>query len=287
MARCEDGQVERYSPSVRRRRLGRALRALREAQITDAGALTSEQAARDLGMSPSNLTKLETADRSISKTALLGVLGYYNATTRDRDELLDLHAQSREKGWFQRFGVQIGAFVDWESEAVKEQSFEPLVFPGILQLGAYADAVFAASHPDLTDQERARWAQVRTTRAALLDDPGETTFWLIIGEAAFRTKVGSTRTTAAQIERVLALAKNNPAVNIQVLPFEAGAHMSMTGAFHVLTFVDLPPLGCVEHLLTTAWFDRPRDVTDLTTAFGRLSAQALPVADSVSWMEAL
>ncbi len=91
----------------------------------------------------------------------------------------------------------------------------------------------------------------------------------------------------AQVERVLALAKANPAVDLQELAVDAGAHMSMTGAFHVLTFTDLPPLGCVEHLLTSAWFDRPRDVTDLTTAFGRLSAQALPVADSVSWMEAL
>jgi hypothetical protein len=162
-----------------------------------------------------------------------------------------------------------------------------LVFPGILQVAAYAEELFAASHPNLTDEERARWAEVRTSRAALLDDPGETTFWFVIGEAAFRTMVGGTKTMAAQVERVVSVARSNPAVTVQVLPFEAGAHVSMTGTFSVLTFVDLPPLGCVEHLLTTAWFDRPRDVTDLTTAFGRLSAQALSVADSVSWMEAL
>jgi transcriptional regulator with XRE-family HTH domain len=283
MPRWQDESVDRYSPSVRRRRLGRALRTLREAR-----SLSGEQAAKDLGLSPSQLSKIETADRSLSRPALMGILGYYKATDRDIAELTELHASARDKGWFQATGAQQGAWVDWASEAVKIQAFEPLLFPGPMQIEPYAEAVIAASQPDLPDVQRAQWTATRTAQAGLLDNPPRDGAWFIIGESAFRT-VGSGLDPVvlrAQIDRVRQVAAL-PNITVQVLRFEDGVHTSMSGAFSVLTFEDLPPLGAVEHLITTAWFERQSQVNTLTTAFGRLSAQALGARETLDWLEAL
>lgn len=282
MTRWDDGHVERYSPSVRRRRLGRALRSLR-----DAKGLTSDEAAKMLGVDQSTLSKIETADRNVSRAVLLALLSIYGAGQRQQDELLALHATAREKGWFQPFGVQPGAYVDWESEATKVQDFEPLLIPGILQTPAYAEEIIAASQPDLSDGQRAQSAATRKARAELLNDLGETALWYVVGEAAFRTVVGGPEVMRDQVGHVLSVAGGVPGVTVQVLPYEAGAHMAMTGAFSILTFADLPPLGAVEHVLTTAWFERTSDLNVLTTAFGRLSAQALSPKETREWLEKL
>jgi transcriptional regulator with XRE-family HTH domain len=282
MTRWETDHVERYSPSVRRRRLGRALRGLR-----DAKGMTSEAAAKVLGIDQSTLSKIETADRNVTRPVLLALLSVYGADPRQQDELLALHATAREKGWYQAYGVQPGAYVDWETEAVKVQDFEPLLIPGILQTPAYAEEVIAASQPDLPDEQRAQSLATRQARTELLNNLGETQLWYVVGEAAFRTMVGGRAVMHDQVAHVLAVADSVAGVTVQVLPYEAGAHMAMTGAFSILTFADLPPLGAVEHVLTTAWFERTRDLNVLTTAFGRLSAQALSPKETREWLEKL
>jgi transcriptional regulator with XRE-family HTH domain len=282
MTRWDDDHVERYSPSVRRRRLGRALRKLR-----DAKGMTSEAAGKAVGIDQSTLSKFETADRNVSRAVLIALMSIYEADKRTQDELLALHATAKEKGWFQPYGVQPGAYVDWESEATKVQDFEPLLIPGILQTPAYAEEVIAASQPDMSDEERAQWAATRKARAELLDDLGDTQLWYIVGEAALRTQVGGLEVMRDQVGHILNTIKNVPGLTVQVLPYEAGAHMAMTGAFSILTFADLPPLGAVEHVISTAWFERTADLNVLTTAFGRLSAQALSPKESRQWLEKL
>lgn len=54
----------------------------------------------------------------------------------------------------------------------------------------------------------------------------------------------------------------------------------MDGAFSILTFAELSPLGCVEHVISAVWFEKTRDLNALTVAFGRLIAQSLSVRDS-------
>lgn len=288
MARWQDEGMERYSPSVRRRRLGRALKTLREsAQLPgrDKQGMTSEEAARELGIDQSTLSKIETAARAITRPMLLGLLKVYDADSRTTDELLALHAKAKEAGWFQPFGVQPGAYIDWESEATKIQDWEPLLIPGLLQTTPYTEAVMVASMPDLSSEEQAQQTAIRRERTEILNNLGDTQLWYIVGEAAFRTVVGSAEIMRDQVGHILSVVDGVPGVTVQVLPYESGAHMAMTGAFSVLTFSDLPPLGAVEHVLTTAWFEKQRDLNILTTAFGRLSAQALPPKESREWME--
>ncbi len=50
------------------------------------------------------------------------------------------------------------------------------------------------------------------------------------------------------------------------------------------TFADLPALACVDHMLSTAWFEKSTEVDRLVSAFDRLTAQALPADASVALM---
>jgi hypothetical protein len=46
-------------------------------------------------------------------------------------------------------------------------------------------------------------------------------------------------------------------------------------------------LACVEHVRNTVWLEKVKDLNALTTAFGRLSSQALSAKDSIRWMRRL
>jgi transcriptional regulator with XRE-family HTH domain len=270
-----------YSPSVRRRRVGVRLRRLREDR-----ALTADAAAKQFGLSGSQLTKIEKATRNVSRAALLGMLTHYEASKAETDELLDLHKSSSERGWWQQYGVQPGAYIDWEGEAVKLQNFEQALVPGILQTEEYAETVISATHPEVSPAPEVR-AKVRSHRTALLDGDDCPDLWYIVHESALRTVIGSAAVMRDQIRRILALCEQQPRLTVQVMPFRHGAYAGLEGSFSVMAFEDLLPLGAVEHQLSTVWFDKPSQVNHLTVIFGRLVSEALSVADSQEFLHDL
>jgi transcriptional regulator with XRE-family HTH domain len=282
MSKWEDDSMERYSPTVRKRRLGLGLRSLRNAR-----SLTAEQVAKDLDWSVSQVTKIETAERNISKPALMGLFSYYKASQKEQRELLELHANSRAPGWFQPYGVQPGTFVDFATEAVKLQAFEPLYVPGLLQTEDYAETVIGAVRPELPHAEQGKRASVRAQLQSLLTEPDGPEIHYIIHEAALRTVVGGPKVMLNQLNRIPALCEQCRKLTVQVLPFDRGAYSSMDGAFTILTFSELAPLAMVEHILSASWFEKPGQLNTLTTAFGRLANQAMPMPESLDMIREL
>jgi len=65
----------------------------------------------------------------------------------------------------------------------------------------------------------------------------------------------------AQLERLIDATKL-PTVTLQVLPFVAGAHPAMVGAFSILRFSDqeLPDVVYVEHLTNALYLDKRDDI---------------------------
>jgi hypothetical protein len=64
-----------------------------------------------------------------------------------------------------------------------------------------------------------------------------------------------------QLERLIEAAKL-PNVTLQVLPFRAGAHPAMVGAFSILRFADgeLPDVVYLEHLTNAVYLDKRDEV---------------------------
>lgn len=71
---------------------------------------------------------------------------------------------------------------------------------------------------------------------------------------------------------------------IQVLPFDAGLHSGMSGAFTVLSVPDglLPDAGWQEYALGGHIIDDPSDVASLTTLYDELRDQALGCDESLT-----
>jgi hypothetical protein len=97
------------------------------------------------------------------------------------------------------------------------------------------------------------------TRQALLTQGDNPWLWAVVDEAALRRQVGGPKIMYAQMQRLIEVAEL-PNVTLQVLPFSAGAHAAMAGAFTILRFADttLPDVVYVEHLTNALYLDRLR-----------------------------
>ena len=130
----------RNGSQVRRRVLARELRALRE----EAG-LTLEDAAARLDLAPSTLSRTESGQQQISVHVVKSMLDVYRADDR-WDELPRLARASRQRGWWQAFGLgERTHLVGLETEATRVREFTPTYLPGLLQTADYARALFVAA----------------------------------------------------------------------------------------------------------------------------------------------
>lgn len=283
----QDDDMDRYSPSVRRRQLGRRARQERER-----AGLTSDQAAPLLGIKPSTLTKMETADRRLTKPVLMLMQKAYGLSDKVSGELQELHDQASARGWFQEYRVAAGSYVDFEAEATQIQSADTLLVPGLLQTEAYARAILAETTVDVPQAQRDAWMRARLARAEILTDDDAPHVWCVVSEAALLTVVGSREIMAAQIRHIAEMSRTVPRLEVQILPFYSGQHAAMEGGFSILTFDELPTLGYIENEVSAVWLERQSQINQLTRAFGRLMGQALPSRRTVArlskladWME--
>ena len=67
-------------------------------------------------------------------------------------------------------------------------------------------------------------------------------------------------------------------MTLQVLPFRAGAHPAMVGAFTVLRFEDqeLPDVVYVEHLTSALYLNKQEDVDQYLHVMESVSVRAAP-----------
>jgi transcriptional regulator with XRE-family HTH domain len=86
------------SPTVAQRRLARELRRL----CLDAG-LTIEQAAERLELSPSTISRMETAQVGVKRRDARELLDLYEVTGAQRQQLVKLAGGSRQHAWWHEF----------------------------------------------------------------------------------------------------------------------------------------------------------------------------------------
>jgi transcriptional regulator with XRE-family HTH domain len=84
-----------YVPSIKRHRLGAALRRLREqpAQSTD-------DVAKSLGWSKSKVSRIETAAVTVTPEDVRALLGLYDVLTDEVEQLVRLAREDKQPGWW-------------------------------------------------------------------------------------------------------------------------------------------------------------------------------------------
>jgi transcriptional regulator with XRE-family HTH domain len=269
------------SPTVRRRRLAAELRRLRQAS-----KLTIDQVAETLEWSSGKISKIENARVSVLPRDARHLLNVYGVTEGpERDLLVSLARESRERGWWQQYGEAVpewfATYVGLEAEAAAVSVYRAEIVPGLLQTERYATALHRAELMNATEEEIRRHVAVRMERQERLRQPDAPQLWVVLNEAVIRRAVGGREVMQEQLAR-LAEAASAPNITLQVLPFGVGAHASMDSAFSIVSF-DPPTDGDIvyfEHPTCSLYLDKAEEVARYRLAYEHLRAASLSLDDS-------
>ena len=191
------------SPTVRRRRLGLELRRLREA-----AKLTCEDVAEKLECSASKISRIETGRVTVSPRDVRDMLAIYGVPEDQRDSLIKLARESRQKGWWHAFGDSVqphlATYLGMEGAAAEIRIYKVSRMPSLVQTEQYARAVVIAGmvgslHPGY---DRTIELLAERQRQAKVNPPD---LWIVLDEAALRRQVGSREVMRGQIEHLIEL----------------------------------------------------------------------------------
>src|SRR5258708_2063630 len=269
-----------HSPTVRRRRLALELRRLREA-----ARLTCEEVADHLECSASKISRVETGRVSVSPRDVRDMLELYGVLADQRESLVQLARDSRQKGWWHAFSdtmqPQLVTYVGLESAASEIRIYEVSLIPGLLQTEDYARAVFRSGMMNSPSEDVERSVALRMARQPALTRDNPPKVWAVLDEAALRRRVGGSGLMRMQLEHLLAQAAL-PNVAVQVIPFAGGAHPGMGRPFVILVFPERVDTDVVylEDLTSSLYLEDVAEVDRYNVFFNHLRATALSFDDS-------
>jgi transcriptional regulator with XRE-family HTH domain len=273
-------------PTVLRMLLGAQLRKLREAK-----GISREAAGWEIRASDSKITRLELGRVGFKERDVADLLTLYGVTdARDRATLLELARNANAPGWWHRFSDLLPTwfqpYLGLESAAAIIRTYELQYVPGLLQTPDYARAVVKISHGSAPTEEIERRVALRMERQQVLTRAKPLQMWVVVDEAVLRRLIGGPTVMRGQIGSLVEAAKL-PNVRLQVLPFAAGGHAALGGAFSLLRFPDpdLPDVVYVEALTGALYLDKRDDVEEYTAAMERLCIEAEPPARTVQILE--
>ncbi len=120
-------------PTIRRRRLGTALRRLREGS-----GLSLEAVAQELGWSTSKVSRIELAKIAVTPADVRALLGVLDVLTEEVETLVSLAGEDRQLGWWRQYAEVsppwFEGYLSLESEASRLLAYESEVVPGLLQV---------------------------------------------------------------------------------------------------------------------------------------------------------
>lgn len=172
------------------------------------------------------------------------------------------------------FPASFRSFAPYEAEAAVLRTFEHSLVPGLLQTEAYAHAVLS-TRPNTSEDDIGALVAARLGRQAVLEREDPPVVWVLLDEWAVRRPVGPADLMRAQRSHLVEMSRL-PNVTIQIVPYSAGGHIGLLGAF---TIADLGSAGAILYLETAADGQTIEDaaiVSQVSLRFDSLRAEALP-----------
>ncbi|MGH3814005.1 MAG: DUF5753 domain-containing protein, partial [Pseudonocardiaceae bacterium] len=206
----------------------------------------------------------------------------YEVPTDETAVLVRMAREARQKGWWQTSALpkHTQIMVGLEQAATTVRQFELALMPGLLQTSDYARALMTTLVPTTPIEVLENLVAARMIRQHALTDADPLTYEVILSEAVLRCPVGGSRVMRGQLERLQEVT-SQPNITIQVLPFAAGPHPGMEGAFTLLTLPDLAhDVVYVEGPPGAIYLEEQDHVRSCTMHFAVLSSLALSAAES-------
>jgi hypothetical protein len=213
-----------------RKALGRRLKELRVA------ARKTHADVGDVG-SVAKIKRIEAGDPPIKMPDVRAVGFLYGADAATTEQLAEM-SLIKEENWWEEYSEAVpqwlGKYLALETAAGSITTFDPELIHGLLQTPAYhraifdADADFVSADVDLeigfrAERQRAAFGRTPPLRVTA-----------VLGEGALVRAVGGTATVQEQRVHLLEMSEQDH-VDVFVLPWAAGAHTSMKGAFTILS----------------------------------------------------
>ncbi len=245
--------------------------------------MTLDQAARQLDMSKSNLSRIENAQIGCKPRDVRAALSLYRVASEDAEALIEIARGAQQRGWWQNYSDVLPEwfefYVGLEAEASAIKTYEPESVPGLLQTEAYARAMYLLT---VGDNEVDRKVAARLRRQEVLRRAQPPSLSAVLNEAVLLRPVGGAKVMARQLDQLADLA-TLPNVTIQVLPFATGGHPAMTTPYVVLGFADAADESFVylENLTNGQALEEPEHVNGYTMAHEKLCAMALDPQESI------
>lgn len=271
------------SPTLRRRELGARLRELR----VEAG-LTAEEVAGRLLCSTAKISRIETGGRGVSLRDVRDLCGIYGTDDAERERLMTMARESKQRGWWQEFDVPYKTFLGLEAAAASISDYDSGVVPGLLQTRDYARALVEGMEPKWEVGRVQQAVELRMIRQELLTKPDAPRFWTVVDEAALRRHVGGPEVMRAQLDALCERAAL-PNVTVQLIPFEYGAHPGLDSTFIILSFEErgASDVVYVEGLIGQFYLERDTDLQRYRQRFDDLRAIAFGPKDTVARIRAI
>jgi transcriptional regulator with XRE-family HTH domain len=172
------------------------------------------------------------------------------------------------------FPASFRPFAAYEEIATSLRTFEHTLVPGLLQTAGYARAVLA-TRPNTAKDEVDDLVAARLARQAILERDDPPLLWAVIDEAVLHRPVGDSKVMHDQLKHLVDMSAR-PNITVEVIPYSAGGHIGLLGAFVIADFEDAP---CIVYLETAADGQTVEDaqtVAAVVLRFDTLRSETLP-----------
>jgi transcriptional regulator with XRE-family HTH domain len=169
-------------------------------------------------------------------------------------------------------------FVEYEAAAKSLRLFEHVLVPGLLQTEEYARAVLG-TRPNTTNEEVDQLVTARMERQAILAPGDPPVLWVVVDEGVLHRQVSCAKVMHDQLLH-LAEASRRPNITVEVVPYAAGAHGGLLGAFVVAEFEDAPAIVYLETAAGGQIVEGASTVAEVMLVFDTLRSEGLPRSTS-------
>ncbi|WP_058045850.1 helix-turn-helix domain-containing protein [Streptomyces roseifaciens] len=269
------------TPTLLRRRLGAILKTMRMRaglNLTDAAELLGLYGAP-------TLSKIENGKQRPDLDAFLAAYGVDDPVqVAETRKIAEIASTSRQQSLFAQYRdvirPRLADFIELEQLAARTDLYAAALIPGLLQTPEYAHALIGGDITWKTAREARAFTELRMKRQEILvPGPGAAArsplaLRCVLDEACLRREVGGPAVLRGQLERLVDASRETN-IELQVIPFKAGAHTGLDGAYTVFHFEFGDPVVAVEPLSTSLYVEEDDQVARYAVAFDRLRSHAL------------